>query len=632
MNASQTAPTSPPGAHQPVGIFMGANVDDSAHPPSAEQNRLLADLVLHYACAPFISASPSHDEPAPPHSSNSGSTAFPHQYVQQEPHLSPLRPHLVEHYALWPHVHISSNNCSASNPVTTSPRRGGGGGGNSEAPPSPIFYWYNQRFPNVGTEEMAADTHDPAYINYLKVRETLSEVDELGKRIATTTTTMVTSAIAPPVQEGASGAGGAETPTKRSVVESLSPPSYARRLTAELGGSGALPSLQSVTSSAVYSSNCAAGELPPLRRLPDLLPVAADEDYGLVQDARPFVGLWRSLTTTVSGTLHAVRWLLGKDGHGESKERMAAIHWFGGRHRARRNSAMDFCYVNDVVLGARALQRGLPPDRNKVLIVDLGAHPGDGTESSLLYDPQFFSLSIHVRTPTTTAATGGGDAREAGRGLAKGMVLNLPLPPGATDALYVPLARHAVRAAMHLLGDSVGAVVLVCGADALQGDPLGQLNLTIAGLQSVVRLVIDFVDEKNLKLLLLGCGGYVDTSTARLSAVVTRDVLSCAAARQHGAPPEARYAASPWMMDLGVPVPDSSQFFTRYGSSFLMHGLPPARLPRVNELRVDDPYYQKYVELKEAAKTRQTNHAEGSVAGRDASRRCSFPSVQFNSL
>ncbi|EPY26669.1 histone deacetylase 1/2, partial [Strigomonas culicis] len=330
-SAQDPAPKSSVGGPT-VGIFMGANVDDSAHPPNAERNRLLADLVLHYACAPFITCAE-----AP----TSGTVASPYQYVQQELHVAPLQPELVERYALW----------------------SGGGSPPAAAPPSAIFYWHNQRFPNVGVEEMTADTHEPAYINFLKVRETLSAVDE----------------------------GGAHA-----RADAGTPP----RLAEAVGGPLAASHPPSGCSSAVSSAGCAAVELPPLRGLPHLLAVPTDADYGLVGDARPFVGLWRSVTTAVAGTLHAVRWLLGREegrlpaDAAPRSERMAALHWFGGRHRARRSSAADFCYVNDVALGARALQRGLPPEQNKVLLVDLGAHPGDGTESTLRKDPDFF-LPLH---------------------------------------------------------------------------------------------------------------------------------------------------------------------------------------------------------------------------------------------
>lgn len=467
----------------PVGIFIGADVDDATAPPTYERNRFVADLVLHYACAPFITG---------------GSRGFD----------------------IW----------------------------SRRAPASSVFVWFNDRLPPVGVGEMTS-FHDAEYVRYLSVRETLSDIDE---------------------------SASAESQLRSVKIQ----PSVTRR------------------------SSLSTRTERPLRSPPDLQPIPSDSDYGL-REAVPFVGLWRTIQATTSGTLTAVRWLMGTN-LAETPSpvpqprprRMAAVHWFGGRHHAKRDSASGFCFINDVVLGAIAMKQGLPPGKSKILIVDVDAHHGDGTFEAFQFDPDVFTLSVHGYGTGFFPNTGG--VEETGMGRGRGSNVNVPLPEGSTDRILVPLARHAIRAAAHKLGDELGGIVLVCGADGLQGDVLGHLNYSIAGVQCVVRLVLEMAAAYDAKLLVLGGGGYVDTSTARLSAVVTRDVLSWATARM-----ESRldfFSHSPNLLtELGIPVPENSDYFTRYGPSFLMHGLPPPVTELVKDLPTTHPFYKLLATLNARA-------------------------------
>ncbi|EPY27099.1 histone deacetylase 1/2 [Angomonas deanei] len=512
-------------ASPPVGLFFGSNVDDSATPPSSERNRLVTDLVLHYACKPFLKK--GHQEEGTLH--------------------------------FW-----NTSKC---------------------APQSDVFYWYNAKFPTVGVEE-CIPFHDESYIKFLRIRETLSEVDErVQETMGSGAEEVTTSAVISPSN------------IKRMRVESSRPPSYARR---------SCPGEPLLTSPTHHT------EPPPIRPLPDLIPIPLDEDYQLTKDAFPFLGLWRSVSSTLSGTLTALRWLLGEgEEQTEPTKRLAAVHWFGGRHHAKSGSGGGFCYVNDVVLAAlhwRSVLRQRQEKRSKLLIVDLDAHHGDGTETAFLFDPSVYTLSVHAFEVGVYPHTG--EATQTGKGLGKHCNLNLPLPVGTTDAVYVPLARRAIRTAVDHIGpQELGGVLLVCGADGLKGDPLGNLNLSVGGLQSVSRLVMDVCAELHCPLLLLGAGGYVDTSTAKLAAVVTRDLLSYAA---NVGDSTARYSQSPWLVESGVQVPDECYYFTRYGPSFLMHVTPAARCELVNSLSPSHPYYESWHQLQEKLVKASKKEEDGS--------------------
>ncbi|RNF24294.1 putative histone deacetylase [Trypanosoma conorhini] len=411
------------------------------------------------------------------------------------------------------------------------------GGGAADAASSDVFEWVGEPLPVVGVAEMTA-FHDEAYVRYLALRETLSEVDERASCV------------------------------KRSRAGDIQPP-VSRKAFAQLR--------------------------PPPRLLPDLVPIPTDEAYGLTGDNTPFVGMWRTIQTTVSGTLLAAR-LLACSG------RFAAIHWFGGRHHAKRRTAGGFCFVNDVVLGVLELQKSLHPAANRILVVDLDAHHGDGTQAAFLHDSSVLTLSMHAHGVGIFPGTGG--IEEIGAGLGRGFVMNIPLPAGATDILAVPLVHRAIHFALRKLGESLGAIVIVCGADALSGDPLGALNLTLGGMQSVVRLLLQEAAHRSLKVLLLGAGGYVDASCARLAGAITRDVLSCAAALRLGKTEYFGDSAN-LSTNLSVAVPDDCEHFTRYGPSFLMHGLPPAQVRKVQQMPYDSPMFLR---MRRAAEKKALRH------------------------
>ncbi|KAF5218084.1 hypothetical protein ECC02_009005 [Trypanosoma cruzi] len=409
---------------------------------------------------------------------------------------------------------------------------------------SDVFEWVLEPLPVVGVEDMTA-FHDRAYLNYLSIREALSEVDERASTV------------------------------KRSRAEGIQPP---------------------------VSRRSSAQTQPPLRVLPDLVPISTDEEYGLVNENMPFVGMWRTIQATVSGTLLAARLLAQPD-------RFAAIHWFGGRHHAKQRTAGGFCFANDVVLGVLELKKLLSSDKNGILVVDVDAHHGDGTQSAFLHDNSVLTLSMHAHGVGIFPGTGG--IEEIGAGLGRGFTMNVPLPEGATDILAVTLMYRAIHFAFKKLGEGLAAIVIVCGSDALSGDPLGALNLTVGGMQSIIRLLLKEAARRSLKVLLLGAGGYVDTSCARLAGVVTKDVLSCAAAMRLG---KAEYFGDSADLgdNLGVAVPEGCEYFTRYGPSFLMHGLPPARVSKLYRLPYGSPLFMRMqrAATKEALRRRRNQEQD----------------------
>jgi acetoin utilization protein AcuC len=170
----------------------------------------------------------------------------------------------------------------------------------------------------------------------------------------------------------------------------------------------------------------------------------------------------------------------------------------GGTHHGMPDRASGFCYLNDAVLG---LLRWLDGGLERILYLDLDAHHGDGVELAFRDDPRVFTLSIHEagRWPFTGRAEdrAGGHAR------------NIPVPEGFNDSEFDWLLRHAVLPVIRQLKPQ--AIMVQCGADAVDEDPLSRLALSNAAHRAAIGAVMPLAP----RLIVTGGGGYNPWSVAR---------------------------------------------------------------------------------------------------------------------
>jgi acetoin utilization protein AcuC len=171
----------------------------------------------------------------------------------------------------------------------------------------------------------------------------------------------------------------------------------------------------------------------------------------------------------------------------------------GGTHHAFPDRAGGFCYLNDPVLAILSLRAH---GARRVAYVDIDAHHPDGVEHAFAGDTDVLMVSVHEerRWPFTGAL----EDRGAGE------VWNLPVPKDFNDS--------EMRAVLHglilprLAAFRPDALVLQCGADAVEEDPLSRLALSnnahweaLAALKTAAP-----------RLLVLGGGGYNPWSVGRL--------------------------------------------------------------------------------------------------------------------
>jgi acetoin utilization protein AcuC len=187
--------------------------------------------------------------------------------------------------------------------------------------------------------------------------------------------------------------------------------------------------------------------------------------YHLGTPSNPvFAQMFRRPATSAGGVILAGE-LLAKGG--------AVYVPGGGTHHGMPDRANGFCYLNDPVLAIKSLQHHGAP---RVLYVDVDAHHPDGVEVAFSGDTAVRMISVHEqgRWPRTGAL----DER------AGGSAFNLPVPQELNDSeMAVILDEMILPLAEDFAPD---AVVLQCGADALDEDPQSRLSLSNGALWSVV--------------------------------------------------------------------------------------------------------------------------------------------------
>jgi acetoin utilization deacetylase AcuC-like enzyme len=186
-----------------------------------------------------------------------------------------------------------------------------------------------------------------------------------------------------------------------------------------------------------------------------------------------------------------------------------AAHIGGGLHHAFPSHGEGFCMFNDVAVAARVLlARGV----ERIAIVDLDVHHGNGTAFIFESDPRVFTFSMHQQHNYPMFKPRGS--------------LDIGLPDGARDATYL---HELERALPTVMAHRPQCVFYLAGADPYEDDQLGGLRLTKEGLRRRDRLVIAAVRQAGVPLVITLAGGYarhVEDTVAIHAATVEEAIWS----------------------------------------------------------------------------------------------------------
>ena len=164
-------------------------------------------------------------------------------------------------------------------------------------------------------------------------------------------------------------------------------------------------------------------------------------------------------------------------------------------HHAEIDTAMGFCFFNNVAIAAKYLQKKWGIGR--VGIIDFDVHHGNGTQHTFENDPTVFYYSIHEHP--SFAYPGTGREFEAGKGEGNGYTLNSPVLPGRGDDEYRRMIMKDLVPTFDAFRPEV--ILLSAGFDAHESDLMSGVNLTTEGY--------DFITEEILKLVDRHAGGRV---------------------------------------------------------------------------------------------------------------------------
>ncbi len=187
----------------------------------------------------------------------------------------------------------------------------------------------------------------------------------------------------------------------------------------------------------------------------------------------------------------------------ESGEAQTVFSPTGGFHHAGRRHAEGFCYVNDVGIIIEAL---LAKDR-RIAYIDIDAHHCNGIQDAFYGEGRVLKISLH-ETGETLYPWGGFEG-ETGSGEGAFKNVNVPLPTGTDDELYVRAFDEIVPPLVTAFDPDI--IISVIGCDTLAADPLTHLSLTNNGFNAVIKRM----NAMGKPLLMLGGGGYNEESLAR---------------------------------------------------------------------------------------------------------------------
>lgn len=171
-------------------------------------------------------------------------------------------------------------------------------------------------------------------------------------------------------------------------------------------------------------------------------------------------------------------------------------------HHAWRDSGYGFCVFNNCAVAARAAQAVFGLER--VAIVDVDAHHGNGTEWIFASDPSVLTVSIHQ---DRSFPSDSGLVEHVGEGEGLGTNVNVNLPAGTGDPGYLDALDRIVLPVVREFRPQL--LVVACGVDASLFDPMSRLGLTAAGFAQVAdRLLAVAAEVCEGRLVSVQEGGY----------------------------------------------------------------------------------------------------------------------------
>jgi len=166
-----------------------------------------------------------------------------------------------------------------------------------------------------------------------------------------------------------------------------------------------------------------------------------------------------------------------------------ACNTAGGSHHAFPDQGNGYCVFNDVAVAAKYLKKKYKFE--KILILDLDVHQGDGTAKIFENDNSFFTVSIHSKKnyPSKKQSSD----------------IDIELDDGMEDEEYLSVVNQLIK---KIESEDFNFVFYVAGVDIHCDDRLGKLNISEDGIRKREKMVINHFFKKNIPLCGVLGGGY----------------------------------------------------------------------------------------------------------------------------
>lgn len=167
-----------------------------------------------------------------------------------------------------------------------------------------------------------------------------------------------------------------------------------------------------------------------------------------------------------------------------------AFNIAGGTHHAYSNRAEAFCLLNDQAIAARYLQQNKLAE--KILIIDLDVHQGNGTAEIFEDDNSVFTFSMHGKNnyPFKKEKSD----------------LDIEVDDGTEDEAYLKILKQTLPRLLE--EQQPDFIFYLCGVDILKGDKLGRLACSLNGCKERDRFVLQTCHDLAIPVQCSMGGGY----------------------------------------------------------------------------------------------------------------------------
>ncbi|QTE21443.1 histone deacetylase family protein [Polaribacter cellanae] len=167
-----------------------------------------------------------------------------------------------------------------------------------------------------------------------------------------------------------------------------------------------------------------------------------------------------------------------------------AMNIAGGTHHAFSNRGEAFCMLNDQAIGAKYLQnKGLA---QKILIVDLDVHQGNGTAEIFQNDASVFTFSMHGKSNYPF--------------IKEKSDLDIALENNTKDGEYLSKIKNILPKLINQ--EKPDFIYYLCGVDVIETDKLGKLGLTIEGCRKRDQFILQTCFDLKIPVMCSMGGGY----------------------------------------------------------------------------------------------------------------------------